>query len=71
MSPLCVVKGGFVQQSNAGDGYLQPANDGGNLQHQQPARSISLIEDGACCIFAGENRQLNFHKTPYPNYHFK
>ena len=28
------VKGGFTRQSNAGDGYLQPANDGGNLQHQ-------------------------------------
>ena len=27
-------KGGFTRQSNAGDGYLQPANDGGNLQHQ-------------------------------------
>ena len=21
--------------------------------------------------FAGENRQLKFHMTPYPNYHFK
>ena len=30
-----------------------------------------LIEDGACCIFGGENRQLKFHRTPYPNYHFK
>ena len=27
-------KGGFTRQSNAGDVYLQPANDGGNLQHQ-------------------------------------
>ena len=27
-------KGGFTRQSNAGDGYLQPANDGGNIQHQ-------------------------------------
>ena len=28
------IKRGFTRQSNAGDGYLQPANDGGNLQHQ-------------------------------------
>ena len=28
-------------------------------------------EDGACCIFAGENRQLKFLRTLYPNYHFK
>ena len=27
-------KGGFTRQSNAGDGYSQPANDEGNLQHQ-------------------------------------
>ena len=27
-------KGGFTRQPNAGDGYLQPANDRGNLQHQ-------------------------------------
>ena len=27
-------KGGFTRQSNAGDGYLQAANNGGNLQHQ-------------------------------------
>ena len=27
-------KGGFTRQSNAGDVYLQAANDGGNLQHQ-------------------------------------
>ena len=38
---------------------------------QHAACSISLIEDGSCCIFAGENRQLKFHKTPYRNYHFK
>ena len=65
---LC--KGGFTRQSNAGDGYLQSANDGGNIQHHA-ACSISLIEDGACCIFAGKNRQLKFHRTLYPNYHFK
>ena len=44
MTPLCqitsvvllisVVKGSFTRQLNAGDGYLQPANDGGNIQHQ-------------------------------------
>ena len=27
-------KGGFTRLSNAGDGYLQPANDGANIQHQ-------------------------------------
>ena len=27
-------KGGFKRQSNAGEGYLQPANDEGNIQHQ-------------------------------------
>ena len=27
-------KGLFTRQSNAGDWYLQPANDGGNIQHQ-------------------------------------
>ena len=27
-------KGGFTRQSNTGDGFLKPANDGGNLQHQ-------------------------------------
>ena len=27
-------KGRFTRQENAGDGYLQPANDGGILQHQ-------------------------------------
>ena len=26
---------------------------------------------GTCCIFDGENRQLKFYRTPYPNYHFK
>ena len=40
-------------------------------QSPAPARSISLIEDGACCIFAGENRQLMLLRTPYPNYYFK
>ena len=33
--------------------------------------SCDQLEDGACCIFAGENRQLKFRRTPYPNYHFK
>ena len=28
--------------------------------------STSLTEDGACRIFAGENRQLKFHRTSYP-----
>ena len=32
---------------------------------------LLLIEDAACCIFASKNRQLKFHRTPYPNYHFK
>ena len=32
--PMQLTKGGFTRQSNAGDGFLQPANDGGNIQHQ-------------------------------------
>ena len=32
---------------------------------------LNIIEDGSCCIFARENRQLKFHRTPYTNYHFK
>ena len=55
-------KGGFTRQSNAGDGYLQ------YKKNPAPARSISLIEDGACRIFAVSS---SFTGHRIPNYHYK